>query len=65
MSLVATLVSAHGQALLDDALLARLRAATPWPTTLARLDGEVAVDLFAEADGARKLEAALRAALEG
>ena len=65
MSLVATLVSAHGQALLDDALLARLRAATPWPTTLARLDGEVAVDLFAEADDARKLEAALRAALEG
>lgn len=65
MSLVATLVSAHGQALLDDALLARLRAASPWPTTLARLDGEVAADLFAEAQDPRKLEAALRAALDG
>ncbi|WP_442880778.1 phosphoserine phosphatase SerB [Bosea sp. (in: a-proteobacteria)] len=65
MSLVATLVSAHGQALLDDALLARLRAASPWPTTLARLDGEIAADLFAEAQDPRKLEAALRTALDG
>ncbi|WP_332683579.1 phosphoserine phosphatase SerB [Bosea sp. (in: a-proteobacteria)] len=65
MSLVATLVSAHGQALLDEALLARLRAASPWPATLARLDGEIAADLFAEAQGPRKLEAALRAALDG
>lgn len=65
MSLVATLVSAHGQALLDDSLLTRLRAASPWPTTLARLDGEVAADLFAEAQDPRKLEAALRTALDG
>jgi phosphoserine phosphatase len=65
MSLVATLVSAHGQALLDDALLARLRDAAGGPATTARLDGAIAADLFADAADARKLEAALRAALDG
>lgn len=65
MTLVATFVSAHGQALLDDALLARLRAASPAPAKVERLDGAVAADLFAEADDARKLEAALRDALGG
>ncbi|CAN7389698.1 phosphoserine phosphatase SerB [Bosea sp. LjRoot90] len=65
MTLVATFVSAHGQALLDDGLLARLRAASPAPARIERLDGEVAADLFAEADDARKLEAALRLALDG
>ncbi|WID97714.1 phosphoserine phosphatase SerB [Bosea vestrisii] len=65
MTLVATFVSAHGQALLGDALLARLRAAAPAPATVERLDGEIAADLFAEADDARKLEAALRLALDG
>ncbi|CAN7298307.1 phosphoserine phosphatase SerB [Bosea sp. LjRoot237] len=65
MTLVATFVSAHGQALLGDALLARLRAASPAPARIERLDGEVAADLFAEAGDARKLEAALRPALDG
>jgi phosphoserine phosphatase len=65
MTLVATLVSAHGQALLDDGLLARLRVATPTPATIERLDGEIAADLFAEADDTRKLEAILREALGG
>lgn len=65
MTLVATLVSAHGQALLDDGLLARLRAAAPAPTRTERLDGEIAADLFAEAGDARKLEATLREALGG
>ena len=63
MMLVATLVSAHGQALLDDGLLARLRAAVP--AQIERLDGEIAADLFAEAGDARKLEATLREALAG
>jgi phosphoserine phosphatase len=63
MMLVATLVSAHGQALLDDGLLARLRAAVP--AQIERLDGEIAADLFAEAGDARKLEATLREALGG
>jgi len=62
---VATLVSAHGKALLDEPLLARLRAASPAPATVTRLDGEIAVDLFAEAQDPRKLEAALREALGG
>lgn len=65
MMLVATLVSAHGQALLDDGLLARLSAAAPAPARIERLDGEIAADLFAEAGDARKLEATLREALDG
>lgn len=65
MMLVATLVSAHGQALLDDGLLARLSAAAPAPAKVERLDGEIAADLFAEAGDARKLEATLREALDG
>jgi phosphoserine phosphatase len=65
MTLVATLVSAHGQALLDDGLLARLSAAVPAPVRTERLDGEIAADLFAEAGDARKLEATLREALRG
>lgn len=63
--LVATLVSAHGQALLSDALLKRLAAAVPAVTEQARLDGEIAADLFADVADARKLEAELRAALDG
>jgi phosphoserine phosphatase len=65
MSLVATFVSAHGQALLDDALLARLRAGCPTPARTERLDGAIAADLFAEGPDPRKLEAALRPALDG
>ncbi|MBR3194467.1 phosphoserine phosphatase SerB [Bosea sp. (in: a-proteobacteria)] len=65
MMLVATLVSAHGLALLDDGLLARLSAAAPAPARIERLDGEIAADLFAEAGDARKLEAVLREALGG
>ncbi len=65
MTLVATLVSAHGQALLGDGLLARLRAAAPAPARTERLDGEIAADLFAEASDARKLEGTLREALAG
>jgi phosphoserine phosphatase len=65
MTLVATLISAHGQALLDDGLLARLRAAAPAPARTERLDGEIAADLFAEASDARKLERTLREALAG
>jgi phosphoserine phosphatase len=65
MSLVATFVSAHGQALLGDALLARLRAACPTPARTERLDGTIAADLFAEGPDPRKLEAALRPALDG
>ncbi|HEV2511048.1 phosphoserine phosphatase SerB [Bosea sp. (in: a-proteobacteria)] len=65
MTLVATLVSAHGQALLDDGLLARLSAAAPGPARTERLDGKIAADLFAEAGDARKLEATLREALAG
>jgi phosphoserine phosphatase len=57
--LVATLVSAHGQALLGDALLKRI-AALPGALRTQRLDGEIAADLFAEAGDARKLEADLR-----
>ena len=58
--LVATLVSAHGQALLDDTLLKQLAAALPGAVRTQRLDGEIAADLFAEAGDARKLEADLR-----
>jgi phosphoserine phosphatase len=63
MTLVATLVSAHGQALLSDALLTRLAQAVPGARA-ARLDGEIAADLFADA-AAGALEAGLRAALDG
>ncbi|HEV7260925.1 MAG TPA: phosphoserine phosphatase SerB [Bosea sp. (in: a-proteobacteria)] len=58
--LVATLVSAHGQALLDDGLLKHLSASLPGILRSGRLDGEIAADLFAEAGDARKLEADLR-----
>jgi len=61
--LVATLVSAHGQALLDDALLKHLETALPGAAHSQRLDGKIAADLFAEAGDARKLEADLRALL--
>lgn len=63
--LVATLVSAHGQALLSDAVLARLANAVSGVTRQARLDGEVAADLFADGPDVRKLEAEIRAALDG
>ncbi|MCO5091942.1 phosphoserine phosphatase SerB [Bosea sp. (in: a-proteobacteria)] len=63
--LVATLVSAHGQALVGEALLARLARTVPGIARTAALDGAVAADLFAEAADARKLEAAVREALEG
>jgi len=59
---VATLVSAHGEALIDERLLAGLAAALPLART-ERLDGAVAVDLFAEAADPRKLEADIRAGL--
>lgn len=62
--LVATLVSAHGQALIDAALLQRL-AALPGALRTQRLDGEIAADLFAEAADPRKLEADLRPLLDG
>ncbi|SFI27530.1 phosphoserine phosphatase [Bosea sp. OK403] len=63
--LVATLVSAHGQALVDDSLLSHLSATIPGLTHSARLDGEIAADVFAEANDARKLEAEIRLALAG
>lgn len=64
MTLVATLVSAHGQALLSDALLATLMQAVPSPR-LERLDGEIAADLFFDAADARTAENQLRDALAG
>lgn len=63
--LVATLVSAHGQALVSDALLSRLLTAVPGATKTERLDGEIAADLFADVADARKLEADIRGALDG
>lgn len=63
--LVATLVSAHGQALVGEALLARLTRTVPGVVRTAALDPVVAADLFAEAADARKLEADIRTALEG
>ncbi|CAN7148393.1 phosphoserine phosphatase SerB [Bosea sp. LjRoot9] len=63
--LVATLVSAHGQALVDDSLLSHLSATIPGLTRSARLDGEIAADVFAEENDARKLEAEIRFALAG
>ncbi|WP_353187427.1 phosphoserine phosphatase SerB [Bosea sp. (in: a-proteobacteria)] len=62
--LVATLVSAHGQALVDEALLACLAGIVPGSRT-ATLDGAVAADLFADGTDARKLEAEIRSALGG
>lgn len=62
--LVATLVSAHGQALVSDALLSRLLAAVPGAAKTERLDGEIAADLFADVADARKLEADVRAVLD-
>lgn len=64
MTRVATLVSAHGQALLSDALLAALRQASR-ATRSMRLDGEIAADLFCEAGDDRVLETDIRAALDG
>lgn len=64
MTRVATLVSAHGQALLSDALLAAVAQAVR-PTHSMRLDGEIAADLFCEAADDRALEADIRAALAG
>jgi phosphoserine phosphatase len=61
--LVATLVSAHGQAIVGAATLDRLRRDVPGITGSAVLDGEIAADLFAEAGEPRKLEAEIRAAL--
>jgi len=61
--LVATLVSAHGQALVSEALLAGLARTVPGIARTAALDGAVAADLFAEAADARKLEADIRLAL--
>lgn len=63
--LVATLVSAHGQALLTDGLLTRLAASVPGAGNRTRLDGEIAADLFADVTDVRKLEADIRGALDG
>ena len=63
--LVATLVSAHGQALVGEGLLARLAGTVPGAVRTATLDGAVAADLFAEAADARKLEADIGAELDG
>lgn len=63
--LVATLVSAHGQALVDEAMLARLASAVPGARRTATLDDAIAADLFADGTDARKLEAELRIALDG
>jgi phosphoserine phosphatase len=64
MTRVATLVSAHGQALLSDALLATVAQAAG-ATHSERLDGEIAADLFCDAGDDRVLEADIRAALDG
>lgn len=61
--LVATLVSASGQALLDDALLASVEAIVPSITGFFALDGAIAADLFADEADARKLEAEICGAL--
>ena len=61
--LVATLVSASGQALLDDTLLASVEAIVPSITGFFALDGAIAADLFADEADARKLEAEIRGAL--
>lgn len=63
--LVATLISAHGQALVDEPLLARLAGVVSGSRRTAALDGTIAADLFADGTDARKLEAEIRAALGG
>lgn len=50
---------------MSDALLTRLAAAVPGAARSARLDGEIAADLFADAADVRKLEADIRATLDG
>jgi phosphoserine phosphatase len=62
MTRVATLVSAHGQALLSDALLASVAQAAR-ASRAERLDGEIAADLFCENPDDRALEAVIRAEL--
>ncbi len=64
MTRVATLVSAHGQALLSDALLASVAQAVQAARS-ERLDGEIAADLFCDAADDKALEAGIRAALAG
>ncbi len=64
MTRVATLVSAHGQALLSDALLATVAQGVRAIRT-ERLDGEIAADLFCETADDRALETSIRAALAG
>lgn len=64
MTRVATLVSAHGQALLSDALLASVAQAVQAARS-ERLDGETAADLFCDAADDKALEAGIRAALAG
>lgn len=64
MTRVATLVSAHGQALLSDALLATLAQAVR-ASRAERLDGEIAADLFCDTEDDRALEADIRASLAG
>lgn len=64
MTRVATLVSAHGQALLSDALLACVAQAVQAVRT-ERLDGDIAADLFCAAGDDRALEADIRTALAG
>jgi phosphoserine phosphatase len=46
-------------------LLAKALRPAPALARTARLDGEIAADLFAEANDARKLEAEIRLALDG
>ena len=62
MTLVATLVSAHGQALLSDALLDTLTQALP-QSRAERLDGEIAADIVAPAGDPHTLEQAIRAVI--
>ncbi len=64
MTRVATLVSAHGQALLSDALLASVAQAVQADRS-ERLDGEIAADLFCDAADDKALEAGIRVALAG
>jgi phosphoserine phosphatase len=64
MTRVATLVSAHGQALLSDALLGTVAQAVQAARS-ERLDGEIAADLFCDTTDNRALEADIRAALAG
>ncbi len=63
--LVATLVSAPGQALVQPSLLQRLAAAVPGATGTDMLHDGIAGDVFADGGDARKLEALIRAELAG